>query len=72
MFHPFSTAAVALLEPFRKGDKPAQAEVFECPMVDKAVPGAPKKGRWLQLAGTDIRNPYMGVEMADCGIKIQP
>jgi Cu(I)/Ag(I) efflux system membrane fusion protein len=72
MFHPFSTAAVAVLEPLRSGDKPAAVEVFECPMVDKVVPGAPKKGRWLQLAGTEIRNPYMGVPMADCGKKVQP
>ena len=72
MFHPFSNAAVALLEPLRKGDKPAAIEVFECPMVNKVVPGAPKKGRWVQLAGTEIRNPYMGVEMSDCGSKIEP
>ena len=72
MFHPFSNAAVALLEPLRKGDKPAAIEVFECPMVNKVVPGAPKKGRWVQLAGTGIRNPYMGVEMSDCGSKIEP
>ena len=72
MFHPFSTAAVALLEPFRKSDKPVVIEVFECPMVNKVVPGAPKKGRWLQLAGSSIRNPYMGVEMFDCGTKIEP
>jgi len=72
MFHPFSSAAVALLEPFRKGDKPVAIEVFECSMVHKVVPGAPKKGRWLQLAGTTIQNPYMGVEMFDCGTKIEP
>ena len=72
MFHPFSTAAVALLEPLRKGDKPVTLEVFECPMVNKAVPGAPKNGRWVQVAGTSIRNPYMGVEMFDCGTKIEP
>ena len=61
-----------MLEPLRKGDKPAAIEVFECPMVNKVVPGAPKKGRWVQLAGTEIRNPYMGVEMSDCGSKIEP
>ena len=72
MFHPFSTAAVALLGPLRKGVAPETVEVFECPMVDKAVPGAPKKGRWLQLAGTDIRNPYFGAEMLDCGVKVKP
>ena len=43
MFHPFSTAAVALLEPLRKNARPPAIEIFECPMVDKVVPGAPKK-----------------------------
>jgi Cu(I)/Ag(I) efflux system membrane fusion protein len=71
MFHPFSTAAVALLEPLRKNIHPPALEVFECPMVDKVVPGAPKKGRWLQAAGTGIRNPYMGVAMSGCGAKIE-
>ena len=72
LFHPFSTAAVALLEPLRKGGALETVEVFECPMVDKAVPGAPKKGRWLQLAGTEIRNPFFGAEMLDCGVKLKP
>jgi Cu(I)/Ag(I) efflux system membrane fusion protein len=72
MFHPFSTAAVALLEPLRAGDKPVAVEVFECGMVNQAVPGAPKKGRWLQLAGSELRNPYFGAEMLECGVKIQP
>ncbi len=72
MFLSFSTAAVTVLEPLRKGDKPVDVEVFECPMVNKAVPDAPKKGRWLQLAGTEIRNPYFGAEMLDCGVKVKP
>ena len=72
MFLSFSTAAVAVLEPLRKGDKPVEVEVFECPMVNKAVPDAPKKGKWLQLAGTEIRNPYFGAEMLDCGAKVKP
>ncbi len=71
-FLSFSTAAVALLEPLRKGEKPVEVEVFECPMVNKAVPDAPKKGRWLQLAGSEIRNPYFGAEMLDCGAKVKP
>ncbi len=71
-FYSFSTAAVAVLQPLRKGGKPVEIEVFECPMVNKVVPDAPKKGRWLQLAGSEIRNPYFGVEMLDCGVKIKP
>lgn len=71
-FHRFSTAAVGLIEPLRKTAGMPALEVFECPMVDRVVPGAPKKGRWLQAGGTDIRNPYMGVKMAGCGVKIEP
>lgn len=72
IFHPFSTAAVAIIEPLRRGSKPVAVEIFECPMVSKVVPGAPPKGRWLQIAGSEIRNPYMGSEMSECGVKIQP
>ncbi len=72
LFHPFSTAAVALLEPLQSGGTPETVEIFECPMVNQSVPGAPKKGRWLQLAGTNIRNPFFGAEMLDCGVKVKP
>lgn len=69
MFHPFSTAAAALLEPFRSG---SGFDIFECPMVDQMLPGVPAKGRWLQASGTTIRNPYFGSEMLECGVKVQP
>lgn len=69
MFHPFSTAAAALLEPFRSG---SGFDIFECPMVDQMLPGVPAKGRWLQASGTTVRNPYFGSEMLECGQKIQP
>lgn len=72
MFHSFSNSTVALLEAIRKTDNSLEVEIFECPMVDGAVRGVPKKGRWLQLAGTKIRNPYYGREMLECGVKIQP
>ena len=72
MFHAYSMAGVALMVPLRKGDKPVAVEVFECPMVNQAVSGAPKKGRWLQLAGTTIRNPFFGAEMLDCGAPVKP
>ncbi len=72
MFLAFSTAAVAVIEPFRHGDAPPGVEIFECPMVSNAVPGAPQKGRWLQLAGTKIRNPYFGTQMIDCGVEVKP
>lgn len=70
MFHPFSNAAARVLE--MSGDAPGSHpfDLFECPMVDRAVPGVPKKGRWVQAAGRDIANPYFGPDMLDCGVKV--
>ncbi len=69
-FVAFSSAAVAVIEPFLQDNQPPAVEIFECPMLDKAVPGLPKKGRWMQLAGTNIRNPYFGAGMLNCGVKV--
>ena len=41
-------------------------------MVDKAIPGAAKRGRWLQLGGRPGLNPFFGKEMQDCANKINP
>ena len=43
---------------------------FECPMVDRAIPSAPKRAGWLQLGGT-VRNPFFGAEMLDCGLELK-
>lgn len=43
---------------------------FECPMVDRAIPSAPKRAGWLQLGGP-VRNPYFGAEMLDCGLELK-
>lgn len=43
---------------------------FECPMVDRAIPSAPKRAGWLQLGGP-VRNPFFGAEMLDCGLELK-
>ena len=49
----------------------ATLKIYQCPMTDKAIPGAPKKSEWLQLQGP-IRNPFFGTEMLDCGSEVKP
>jgi Cu(I)/Ag(I) efflux system membrane fusion protein len=72
MFHPFSNAAAKLLELLAAAPAMPPFDLFECPMVDRAIPGVPKKGRWIQAAGRELANPYFGADMLDCGAKIQP
>jgi membrane fusion protein, copper/silver efflux system len=43
---------------------------FECPMVDRAIPSAPKRAGWLQK-GPEVRNPFFGTEMIDCGLELK-
>ena len=71
-YHRFAQAAAAVLEPLRKSDGTPPFHVWECPMVDQAVPGVPKKARWLQTGDRPGGNPYFGAEMLDCGKEIQP
>ena len=71
-FHPFSTAAVALAQALRRGEKEfASLKVFRCPMTKSAFEGAPKTADWMQLQPS-IRNPYFGAEMLDCGAEVKP
>jgi Cu(I)/Ag(I) efflux system membrane fusion protein len=71
-FYPFSTATAEFaLRVREQSGGNATLKVFECPMVSKAVPGAGKTGRWLQLEGP-IHNPYYGAEMLDCGSEVKP
>jgi len=46
--------------------------VFECPMTESSFPGAPASARWIQAAGTEMQNPYLGKEMQFCGIEVKP
>ncbi|MCX6866318.1 MAG: efflux RND transporter periplasmic adaptor subunit [Verrucomicrobia bacterium] len=71
-FHPFSVAATAALAPLRKTRGMPDFQVYECGMVNQAIPGAPKKARWIQTGGREMRNPFFGKEMADCGEEIKP
>ncbi len=71
LFHPFSNAAARLLQMIGTGADSPSFDLFECPMVDRAIPGVPKKGRWVQAAGRDLANPYFGADMLDCGVKVK-
>lgn len=69
-FHAFSVAATAALDPLWRGGKTPQFEIYECAMVDEAIPGAPKNGRWIQRGGRNLANPFFGAEMLECGSQI--
>ena len=71
-FHPFSEATVALAQALRRADKEfASVKVFRCPMTKDAFPGAPNRADWLQLK-PEVRNPWFGAEMLDCGSEVKP
>jgi Cu(I)/Ag(I) efflux system membrane fusion protein len=70
-FHKFTLAATAVLEPLRLAAEAPEFDVWECGMVDQAIPGAPKKGRWLQTHGREGQNPFFGAEMLDCASEIK-
>jgi Cu(I)/Ag(I) efflux system membrane fusion protein len=71
-FHKFSVAATSALEPLRKTGQTPEFQIYECPMVDQSIPGAPKKGRWIQTGGRSMGNPFFGKEMSECGKEIKP
>lgn len=70
-FHSFSEAAVAFAKALRrqKGDFKS-LKIFRCPMTKDSFPGAPRSAEWLQLK-PEIRNPYFGAEMLDCGSEVK-
>ncbi len=41
-------------------------------MVDEAVEGAFKEGRWLQMDGRPGHNPFFGKTMLKCAEEIKP
>jgi Cu(I)/Ag(I) efflux system membrane fusion protein len=71
-FHKFSVAATAALGPLRKAGEAPDFQVYECGMVNQALPDAPKKARWIQTGGREMANPFFGKEMTDCGEEIKP
>jgi len=70
-FHAFTVAATAALEPLRKAGGAPDFQVWECTMVDEAVEGAPKEGRWIQAGGRPGHNPFFGKEMLECASEIK-
>jgi Cu(I)/Ag(I) efflux system membrane fusion protein len=71
-FHPLSEATVALAQALRRADGGfANVKVFRCPMTKNSFPGAPNRADWIQLQ-PEVRNPYYGAEMLDCGSEVKP
>lgn len=71
-FHRFSVAAVAVLEPMRAAGQTGDFQIYECGMVDEAIPDVPKKARWIQTGARAMANPFFGAEMLKCGKTIKP
>ena len=71
-FHKFSVAAVAVLEPLRASGQTPAFEIYECGMVDEAIPNVPEKARWIQTGKRPLANPFFGAEMLECGKTIRP
>lgn len=67
-FLPFSQEVAALVLPM-VGQVPS-LKVYFCPMTEDLWKGAPNNAKWVQLT-TDIRNPYWGKEMLDCGAEVK-
>lgn len=72
MFHPFANASAKALEILKDTEGMPPFQIFECPMVNKAIPDAPSRGRWIEAADRALQNPYFGKEMLDCGKRIIP
>lgn len=70
-FHAFTTAATAVMEPLRQSHGAPGFQIWECSMVDQAVEGAPKAGRWIQTGARPGHNPFFGKEMLECAEEIK-
>lgn len=71
-FYGLSTASVELVRALRpQSTNFATVKIFQCPMTKNAFPNAPRSAMWIQTEG-DIRNPYFGAEMLDCGTEVKP
>lgn len=68
----FTMAATDLLDPLRSIKGFPDMQVWQCPMVNQAVPDAASKGRWIQTGNRPIQNPFFGAEMLECGDQIKP
>ena len=71
-FLPLSLAAADLAKTLRVQESAFRTlKIFQCPMTDKAIPGAAKISFWIQLDGP-LQNPFFGSEMLDCGTEVKP
>jgi Cu(I)/Ag(I) efflux system membrane fusion protein len=71
-FYPFSTATVALAQAVRgSGADVGLLKIYRCPMSKNAFTGAPNTAEWIQLK-PEVRNPWFGAEMLDCGSEVKP
>ncbi|MES2659986.1 MAG: efflux RND transporter periplasmic adaptor subunit [Verrucomicrobiota bacterium] len=71
-FHKFILPATAVLEPLRTTKGFPELQIWECPMVDQAIPGVSKTAHWIQLDGRPGNNPFFGAAMLECGKEIKP
>lgn len=71
-FYQLSMPATSILRPLQKLKDTPEFQVWECPMVNQAIPDAEKKGRWIQTKNRPIGNPYFGADMLDCGVELKP
>ncbi|MGI8601768.1 MAG: efflux RND transporter periplasmic adaptor subunit [Verrucomicrobiales bacterium] len=71
-FQKFTVAATAVLEPLRRAEGAPEFAVWQCDMVDQAIAGAPKTGRWVQATGRPGHNPFFGKEMLECATPVKP
>ncbi len=70
-FLPWSMAGAELALALGRGGQKVTVGVYECPMTGDSFPGAPPQARWVQ-AGKEVRNPYLGSEMLNCGAEVKP
>ena len=72
-FYPLSEAAADFALDLRREDDGLDAvKIFACDMAKSKVPSAPKeRGRWVQFT-SQLRNPWWGAEMLECGAEVRP
>ena len=70
-FYEWSSLATNLAIELKRQGYEVPVRVFECPMTGGSFPGAPQRARWVQTGDKPL-NPYLGLEMQDCGNEIRP
>lgn len=70
-FHSFVTPVTGLAVELKRNHPETVVHIFQCPMTQRSFDGAPARARWVQLK-PEIRNPYYGAAMLDCGAEVKP